>query len=201
MSGDLTALAGDEALTDKIATPFTFTVADAGRGGFSISGAVVDGKPQTIVWSGGRPLPVSGACQLDVAEAKLDLTTSGATFALDGAVRALTAGACSFGSSVAVGSGGLASPQDSVSFRLPQDATFEPTGQTKVTVGPTRHFEGHRGSASVRGAFAVSTTTDDWRASQVALGNGTWFADVTKTANGSLHLEAQFEGDLTITRG
>jgi hypothetical protein len=188
-------------LTDPLPTPFTVTVAEAGRGGFSISDAIVDGKPQTIVWSGGRPLPVTGACKLDVGEIPLTLTPANAAYALDGGVRALTTGDCAFGSSVAVGKSGLSTSEPSVQFRLPTDATFEPTGGAMVTASPVGHFEGHHGSATSAGAFTVTTPNGDtFHATKVTLGNGTWVLDVTRTATNALHVEAQFDGDLTVQR-
>jgi hypothetical protein len=201
ISGTLASFAAPSALTDPIATPFTITVAEPGRGGFAISGAIVDGRSDTIVWSGGRPLPVTGACHLDVGDAPISVTGTTATFGLDDGVRALTAGDCAFGSSVAVGSGGLAESQPSVRFRLPRDTTFKPTGNSAVAVSPIGHFEGHHGSATTSGTFTVTTARGDtWQASKVALDSGTWILDITRTATNALHVEAQFDGGLTIQR-
>ena len=198
VSGTFASLDSPSATTDPLATPFTLTVPDAGRGGFSISDAIVDGKPQTIVWSGGRPLPVTGACTLDVGEAHIGVTATTAIAFLDGGVRALTAGTCAFGSSVAVGARGLASSVDSVQFRLPADASFEPNGGTQVSVPPARHYEGRRGNATLTGAFTVTSKAGEtWRATKVVLGAGTWIVDVTTVSN-RLHVEAQFDGDQTI---
>ncbi|HVV38304.1 MAG TPA: hypothetical protein VHC63_16975 [Acidimicrobiales bacterium] len=198
-TGTLTAFRAPDALTDPIPTPFTLTVPDAGRGGFTITGADIDGDEETIVWSGGRPLPVTGTCGLDVGEVPVVLTPAGATFAIDGGARALTAGDCMFNSSVAVGNGGLAEPVPSVSFLLHTDAAFKPTGGTSVTVGPVRRYEGHRGAAEATGTFTVTTQRGDtWRATRVTLGNGTWILDVTKAASGALAVQAQFSGDLTV---
>lgn len=198
VSGTFASLDSASATTDPLATPFTLTVPDAGRGGFSIAGAVVNGKPETIVWSGGRPLPVTGTCTLDVGETHIGVTTSTAIVWLDGGVRALTAGTCAFGSSVAVGASGLASPEPSVSFQLPQDATFEPSGGTQVSVPPARHYEGRHGDASLAGTFTVTSKAGDtWHATKVVLGKGTWLADITATPTG-MHVEAQFDGDQTI---
>jgi hypothetical protein len=199
VSGTLATFAAPAALTDPIAAPFTITVAEPGRGGFHIAGAIVDGHPDTIVWSGGRPLPVTGACRLDVGEAPIDIATGVARFALDGGVRALTPGDCAFGSSVAVGSGGLATPEPSVRFRLVKDTPFEPSGNAAVAVNPVGHFEGRHGSAAVTGNFTVTTPRrDSWRATKVTMASGTWVVDVTRTAANALVVEAQFDGGLTI---
>ena len=201
ISGTLTSFAAPSALTDPIPTPLTITVAEAGRGGFAISGAIVDGRSETIVWSGGRPLPVTGACRLDVGDAPISVSGTSATFSLDGGVRALTAGDCAFGSSVAVGSGGLAESQPSVRFRLPKDTTFEPTGNSAVAVSAIGHFEGHHGSATTSGAFTVTTARGDtWQATKVVMNSGTWILDITRTAANALHVDAQFDGGLTVDR-
>ena len=198
--GDITTMSASGAAIDPIATPFTFTVPDAGRGGLDLPQAIVDGKSNAIVWTGGRPLPVTGTCKLDVGEADVQVGGTGAQISLDGAVRALTAGTCAFGSSVAVGAHGISNSVDSVSFTLPRDADFTTSGGAAVVVPAARRYEGRTGKLGLAGRLRVTTVDDEFNAASLSVVTGTWVVTVSATNAGVLHVVAAVEGSLLVTR-
>ena len=201
VTGAVTAVYGVQSSLEPIPAPFTITVPDAGRGGLDLPSALVGGKPNAIIWSGGRPLPVTGTCGLDVGEANVTVDSAGAHIALDNQARAFTKGTCTFGSSVAIGSHGLSSPAASVTFTLPQAADFTTTGGATVTVPAARRYEGHEGSKlGLIGPMHVETETDEFDAAGVALSSGTWVVTISATKTGAMQIDAALEGALVVNR-
>ena len=201
VTGVISLMVAGAAAFDPISTPFTITVPDAGRGGLDLPKAIVNGTEKAIVWNGGRPLPVTGECMLDAGEAAMTLDSGGAHIALDGGVRELTAGACAFGSSVAVGAAGLSSPVDSVRFTLPRVSDFTTTGGAAVTVPAARRYEGRKGGVELTGPRHVQTENDEFNASFLNLTTGTWVVMVTSSGNPAvLRVVADLEGNMTATR-
>jgi predicted small lipoprotein YifL len=197
VTGTVTLMKAAAASFDPIPTPFTLTVPDAGRGGLDLPQAVVDGAVYAIVWSGGRPLPVTGTCKLDASPAPTTVDAAGAHIALDGGVRSFTAGSCAFGSSVAVGSNGISKPVASVQFSLPKDSDFTTSGGAAVTVPAGRRYEGRNGGLQLTGPLHVVTEDDEFDAASVALAAGTWVVTVTSSGNPAvLHVVADLEGNI-----
>ncbi|MEY2399047.1 MAG: hypothetical protein QOJ00_2221 [Actinomycetota bacterium] len=200
VTGTITLMKAPAASYDPISTPFTFTVPDAGRGGLELPQALVSGKPNAIVWTGGRPLPVTGTCKLDPGEAATTVDSGGAHIALDGKVRALTAGTCAFGSSVAVGSHGISNPVDSVSFSLPADSDFTTSGGAAVTVPAARRYEGRDGGIELSGPLQVETETDKFDATSLSLTAGTWVVNIMNSGTpAALHVVADLQGTMQAT--
>lgn len=200
VTGTITSMSAGGASVDPIPTPFTFTVPDAGRGGLDLPQATVNGATNAIVWAGGRPLPVSGTCQLDVGEAATTVDAGGAHIALDGAVRALTAGTCAFGSSVAVGTHGISNPVDSVRFTLAKEATFTTSGGATVSVPAARRYEGRNGQLELKGPVKVVTEDRVFNTNSLTLTSGTWVVTVTSLGTPAvLQVEADLEGNIRAT--
>ena len=197
VTGTVLVMAAGDASYDPIPTPFTFTVPDAGRGGLDLPEALVDGKSNAIVWTGGRPLPVTGTCMLDVGAADTTVDAGGAHIALDGAVRALTAGACAFGSSVAVGAHGLSDPVPSVQFTLPTESNFTTSGGATVTVSGPRRYEGRSGQLELKGALKVLTEDTTFNAKSLTLSSGKWVVTLTSKGDPTrFDVVADLEGTL-----
>lgn len=198
VTGTLVVMAAGAAAYDPIPTPFTLTVPDAGRGGLDLPRAIVNGASNAIVWTGGRPLPVTGTCMLDVGEADTMVDDAGAHIALDGGVRTLTSGSCGFGSSVAVGAHGLSNPVPSVQFTLPSASNFTTSGGATVTVPAPRRYEGRSGRLELKGALKVLTEDNSFRTTSLTLSTGKWVVTLTKGSPSGYQLVADLEGKMAL---
>src|SRR5436190_3558289 len=112
VTGTLQTFSADGAAVDLIHTPFTINSVERGaQRNATVEGAIVNGARKTIYWYAGQPLPVSGGSGLDLGPAHVDADAHGVTWSLTG-TSGFKPGHYRFGSSVAVGSAGLATPQD-----------------------------------------------------------------------------------------
>jgi hypothetical protein len=195
ITGTVTKLSAERATTDPIAPPFTINVAARGVGGAEIDGARVNGKPAQINWNAGQPLPLRGAGKgLDLDVTMITVDTSGVIAALDGAARVFLPGTYTAASSVAVGSGGLATPVDSATFTVPDQATLSTRGNAilKTTMRPIR-IEGRTGALTLAGRLTLSRATGDRSFSSVTFGPGPYEVTLTP-ARGGYTVAARLEG-------
>ena len=100
---------------------------------------VVDGDPAAIAWDAGRPLVFAAATPLRLRPAPLTLTAAAEGTALtfvDDSVHAVLPGDYEIDTSVAVSTGGLASPEDSVTFSAAEASTVAFTGSAFSAIAP-----------------------------------------------------------------
>jgi hypothetical protein len=186
ITGTLTALAADVAVTDPIAPPFTITVPDRGNGGAEFDHVTVNGKTSQVNWNAGQPLPVRGSGQgLNLNAAAVRVDSKGIVWSLDGAVRDLLPGAYTLASSVAVGSGGLGASVDSVNLTAGNDSSVSTRGGAMLTVpaGPLR-IEGQHGTLELSGKLVVTTPTGTKSVTKATFGPGTYVVTLTPAAGG-----------------
>lgn len=209
IEGTFTTMVATAASFDAINPPFTVEIPEVGRGTLEISEANVGGKLKSIVWSGGRPLPVSGNCSLDVGEADIQIIEGTLVVGLDGNFRTLNAGKCKFGTSVAVGdaeSGELGDPVDSYSFNLDEATEFQTTGGATVAATPARKFEGRArieqsdagerltGQLGLIGKLTITANGKKHTAGRLGFDDGAWIATVTTTGDPNV-LKVVVEGE------
>ncbi len=184
LSGTITSFSADNAIGPPLKPPFTITIPNRGQGNADITGVVVGGKSVQIFWYGGQPLPVNGTGELAIDGGAMSVDGSGITWTLDGAPRTLTTGHFSLGAPVAVGSGGLAQPYQSIAFDAGDRSTLQTTGHAQVHLPPAGiHLTGP-GSLSVHGDLQMRTAAGTSRVPSIIFGPGSYAVDLTPTAGG-----------------
>lgn len=157
--GIVTAVHIEGAVLDPRDVPVPVTVlSDRGFGnGGELTGVEVDGEASSIVWDGGRPLVLSSGEALVLDPVVLDLTPDGLRLTLGGGVHGLTPGTYRLDTPVAVGTAGIATPRDSVTFTAGPEARFEARGDAALVLGPTgpRRVTGP-GSVRLEGTLEVT---------------------------------------------
>lgn len=172
VSGTFDAFTADDANGPPLSLPIEIPT-----GGATIEGAVIDGAPSTIVWDGGRPFELSGSGGIDLGPTHVELAVGGLFWPLDG-LRALLPGEYRIDTPVAVGSGGLARPRDTVTFTASDDTTIETSGGATVVRGmQVLHLEGP-GSFRATGAFAIKTRDGTRQTTKLAFGPGPFVVDL-----------------------
>jgi hypothetical protein len=197
VSGEARTLSADGAVTDPLPLPLTLN-AERGQGSATIENAIVNGARTAIVWTSGTPLPITAGdgATLDLGPAHVDLTPTGATWALDGAARSFSAGRYHAGAAVAVGRGGLATPRDGVDFTADAQTTL-------VTRGVTVHLEpgpvalAGPGKVATTGTFTVTRNDGTRTATMLTFGPGPFRVTVTPEGD-HLVLDATLNGPLTV---
>lgn len=190
ITGTVTALTATGSRGDVLAPPFTLTMADPGSGVVRIPAVTVDGQEQTIEWSGGRPLPVTGRGGLDVDDTTMVADPEGLKWSLDGGPRGLDPGTYMLGSAVAVGS----SARDQVTFRTAAGDALESRGDVRATVPPrTVRIESADGSLELSGSLTVETVNVTRPLPSLRFGPGIYVVVLTPTMGG-FTIEATLEG-------
>ena len=186
VSGTVTAFVADDANGPLLAVPLEIPM-----GGATIEGAIVDGQRSTIVWDGGRPLRLGGSGGIDLGPTHVEMGVGAIFWPLDG-IRILAPGTYRIDTPVAVGSGGLARPQDTVTFTTDVDATIETRGGATVLRGvDVLHLEGP-GSLRADGTFTIRTRGGTVTRTHLEFGPGPFVFDLksdktfTATLNGNL---------------
>jgi hypothetical protein len=197
VSGTVTSLSADNANGPALTPPFTITIPVRGAGSADLTGVSVGGKAVEIFWYGGQPLPVSGTGQLAVDGGAVTVDVSGITWTLDGAVRSLAPGHYRLGAPVAVGSGGLATPYQSIAFDAGAGATVQTTGKARVHLAPAAvHLTGP-GSITLQGNLQAQTPSGTKPVRQVTFGPGSFSIDLTPVAGGDT-ITATLQGPVTL---
>lgn len=192
VTGTLTNMTAFDARGDAVTPPFTITVPEAGRGGLTLPGVEVDGQPQTIEWSGGRPLPVTGRGGLNVDATTVNVDANGIYWALDGAPRLLDPGTYTLGSTVAVGS----AARDRVAFRAGDGDGLQTRGGATAVVTPRPiRIESPRGTLELRGTLTVETATVTRPLPTLRFGPGTYVVELTPVPGGYT-INASLDGAL-----
>src|SRR5687767_1403811 len=150
VSGTIDGFVADDASGAPLAMPVELP---SGRA--TIEGALVGGERSTIVWDGGRPFRLSGSGAIDLGPTHVELGMGAVFWTIDG-LRILTPGDYRIDTPVAVGSGGLARPRDTVEFTADEETTIDTTGVGHVGRGLPVHLEGP-GSFRADGHFRVRT--------------------------------------------
>jgi hypothetical protein len=184
VSGTVTSLTADNAEGPPLTPPFTITIPVRGAGSADLTGVSVNGEPVEIYWYGGQPLPVNGTGQLTLGGAGLSVNASGITWMLDGAARTITAGHFFLGSPVAVGTSGLATPEQTESFDAGGQSTMLTTGDAQVHLKAANLEITGPGSVTIRGALQVQTASGTKSAQTVTFGPGSYDIKLTPTAAG-----------------
>lgn len=189
VKGSLTGLVADDANGPPLSIPL-----DIEHGGATIEGAIVDGKRTTIVWDGGRPFHLRGSGSIDLGPTHVELGVGALFWPIDG-IRVLSPGSYRIETPVAVGSGGLARPADSVSFTADGDTTIDTSGNATVVRGlAPLHLEGP-GSVKLDGTFTVTTRDGSGTRHHLEFGPGSFVVDVRADKS----FTATFNGHLTST--
>ena len=186
VSGAATSFVADDANGPLLAVPLEIST-----GGATIEGAIVDGHRSTIVWDGGRPFRLRGSGGIDLGPTHVEMGVGAIFWPLDG-VRALEPGSYRIDTPVAVGSGGLAHPQDAVAFVSDGETTIETRGGATVLRGvDVLHLQGP-GSLRVDGTFTIRTRKGSVTRTHLEFGPGPFVFDLkadkrfTATLNGNL---------------
>lgn len=193
VTGTVTSLSADNAEGPPLTPPFTITIPVRGQGSADLTGVAVDGKQVEIYWYGGQPLPVSGTGALVIGGGRLSVDGSGTTWILDGTARTIAAGHYFLGAPVAVGTSGLATPEQTASFDAGAQSTLLTTGNAEVHLKPAAlHITGP-GSVTLAGTLQVQSPTATRPANSITFGPGSY--DITLTpAPGGDTINATLQG-------
>ena len=139
VTGTVTAVHLEGAVVDprEVPTPFTVTSERGFGNGGEITGVLIDGKEQTIVWDGGRPFVLSSGGAMVLDPVTIDLAPEGLRVALSSGVHVFTPGTYQLDTPVAVGSSGVAGARESVAFETTDHTTFEPRGDAALFLDAT----------------------------------------------------------------
>jgi hypothetical protein len=193
VTGTLTSLTADNAVGPPLSPPFTITIPNRGAGSADLTGVQVGGNNVEIYWYGGQPLPFTGTGQLVIGGGGLVVNAAGTNWILDGATRTLTSGHFYLGSPVAVGSAGLATPEQSLSFDAGDRSTIVTTGQAQIHQAPAAlHLTGP-GSLTLHGTLALQTPTATSQVGTVNFGPGSFDITLTPIAGGD-NIKATLQG-------
>ena len=186
VEGTLEGFVADDAVGAPLALPV-----DIERGGATIEGALVDGHRSTIVWDGGGPFRLTGEGTIDLGPAHVEMGMGAVFWTIDG-LRILTPGRYRLDTPVAVGSAGLASPRDTVSFDADEDTTIDTTGGAVVGRSLPVRLEGP-GSVRLDGHFTIRTRDGTVTRTHLEFGPGSFVLDVARDQT----FTAVFNGPLT----
>ncbi|MEY2569450.1 MAG: hypothetical protein QOE35_3979 [Actinomycetota bacterium] len=188
VTGSLTRLVAKDAAGDAIPAPFTVEANERGVTRAVIDNVLVDRRPSTISWDGGRPLPISGEGGLDLGSAQLTADGTGLAWALEGSPRALSPGNYRANFTVAVGSGGVASVREGVAFTATADTALDVTkggAFIRLPAQPLHIRAAASTTAVLDGTFTVKTADGSRPARHVAFGPGLY--DITLTPTGTTY--------------
>lgn len=187
VTGSLTGFVADDANGPLLSIPL-----EIAKGGATIEGALIDGRRSTIVWDGGRPFRLSGEGSIDLGPTRVELGVGALFWPLDG-VRVLTPGSYRIDTPVAVGTGGLARPADSITFTADSETTLNTSGGATVirAVAPLR-LEGP-GSVRADGVFKIRTRDGTVTRRHLEFGPGAFVMDLRADKT----FTATFDGRLT----
>ena len=199
VTGDVTNFVAEDAqVAQPLATPFTLTATERGEGSVTIENALIGGTRSTISWSSGTPLPISGGGGLDLGPVHVEVDASGVTWGLDGSILTFVPGEYTAGAPVAVGSAGLASTRDSVSFQADAQTVLTSRGGVVVEADPQPLELTGPGKISVSGNLQVQTPDSTRKAGAVTFGPGPFEVTLTPGASG-VTMKSVLQGDVTAS--
>jgi hypothetical protein len=187
VTGTLTKLVAKDAAGDAIPAPFTIQPGTVGVTRAVIDNVIVDRRPSTIAWDGGRPLPITGKGSLELGAAQLTADPAGLSWALDGSPRSLTPGDYRTGFTVAVGSSGVANFRDNVPFTATADSALSVTKGTAFVRLPAQEIRVRATqptNAVLEGNLTVETADGTREVSHITFGPGLYDITLTPGAGG-----------------
>lgn len=196
VTGTATAVRATGAVAPPLPTPFAITVPARGGGGATISSAIVGGARSTIVWDGGRPLPVSGQGAIDIGPARLEAGPGAVRWLLDGAPRALTDGTYRLGATVAVGTRGLGTPRDGVAFEADRRTALVTKGGARIELRAAPLSLEGPGTVELEGRLRLRTAEESREARSARFGEGPFQVKLTPVPGG-YEVDALFQAPRT----
>ena len=198
VSGTLQSFSADGADAGPIPTPFAINAVERGAvRNATVEGAIINGQRKTIYWYAGQPLPVSGTGgALDLGPAHVDADVHGVTWSLTG-TSSFKPGSYRFGSSVAVGSAGLATPEDNGIAFTADDHTV-----MTATDGVVIHFDAPAlkvdgpGTVRLTGSFTLRTASGTRTATTLTMASGPFRVTLAPGAGG-VTVNAILQGPIT----
>lgn len=205
--GTVTALSADGAVLPAVRVPIIVTTPERGFGsGATIEGVVVDGKQATIVWDAGTPLvlqPASGSADgtlaLVLAPVHIDVSAASTVLLLDGPLHRFAPGTYRIDTPVAVGTGGLAAPADTVTFTADSHSTISFSGNATLSMPPAAMTLQGPGAVTITGSLDVQTAEAAVHTTTVTFnpqGGGAFDVTLTPTTGGYL-IAATLQGPVT----
>lgn len=132
-----TVLIADAVLQPReVPTPLTVTSERGFGNGGELTTVLVDGQPASIVWDGGRPFTLSSGGALVLDPVNVALLPEGFQLVLGQGNHAFVPGTYQLDTPVAVGTSGIATPRDSVTFEATDASLFEARGDASLLLGP-----------------------------------------------------------------
>jgi hypothetical protein len=184
VTGTLDTLAADNAQIEPLPTPLTIR-GERGVSRVTIDKALMGGKRVTINWDGGTPMPLSGAGGgIDFGTAHVEVSGDGIVYSLDGAPRTFVAGTYSIGTSVAVGTSGVATPRDGVSFTADAQTVLVSKGNPNVKVDLHKIDLLGPGKLQASGKLKVQFPDRSVSATTVSFGEGPYRVTVDPAGTG-----------------
>jgi len=171
--GTVTRVVGTQVAGPVLSLPVSLSVTRGGGTKATITGGRVGGRDQTVAWDGGRPLPISGMGSLDLAgPADVEVSAIGTAWLLDESARTLTTGNYRLGATVAVGSTGLASPQDGVTVAVSGTAALSTKGGVRAVIARARTTLSGPGRLVLEGDLTLRTRAGTTPTGLVRFGPG-----------------------------
>lgn len=198
LTGTVTQVLADRSVSDPIPTPFTVEATERGVTRAEVLNAVVNRRKTTVHWDGGRPLPLSGNGRIDLGIASVRVQRDGIVWPLEGAPRRLDAGTYRVGTTVAVGSSGIATPRDGVVFDGGPGTTLQVSGGGAFIRQPPRELRleaGEAGSVTFAGDLTLRTNDGTTKARSVRFGPGLFDIRLTPQPGG-YRITALLQGPL-----
>jgi hypothetical protein len=194
VDGTLTAAHVVDAVAPALPLPVTITIPERGHGGLRIE----TGRG-TIAWDGGQPLPLTGTGTIDLGPAMLDIDSGGITWHLDGAPRLLTPGRYVAGSTVAVGTSGLARPEERATFTVDPGATASmvTAGDARIRTTTIALSLTGPGDMTLSGFLSVHTAGATRAGHRVTFGRGAFEVRLTPTVGG-VTITALLQGPISV---
>jgi hypothetical protein len=138
VTGMVSALHVEGAVIQPLPMPLTITTPERGEGsGATIKAVTVDGKPSSLEWDAGVPFALDGdGGMLVVAPLIVDADADHVYVSFGSAAHGFAPGTYHLATPVAVGTGGLATPVQSVTFDATTASTVEFRGNASTTLDP-----------------------------------------------------------------
>ncbi len=198
VTGDVAHFLADDAQSSTpLATPFTLSAAERGEASATIENALVDGRRSTISWPSGTPLPITGTGGLELGPVHVEVGPTGVVWNLDGGVRTFVPGDYEAGASVAVGTGGIATPRESVDFHADERTVLTSRGGVTVHVDPQALELAGPGKISVSGSLKVQTPDSTRQSSAVTFGPGPFKITLAPGGGTGVRINAVLQGKTT----
>jgi len=169
----------------EIALPLTMTAERGFGNGGELTDVLVDGRPSTIVWDGGRPFVLATGTAFIPDPTVADLVPDGLRLALGGVTHRFAPGTYRLDTPVAVGSSGVATPRDSVTFEATTSSRFEARGNANLVLGreQARRLVGP-GRVELAGSLELTDATGTRTTAALTVDRAAFDLTLTPTADG-----------------